>query len=311
MFHLCHKSRWAKIQRIHLSSLITIGGRNIAPLFVKAIPLTLSTFWRYLLLLPFLAIGAFLFSLLTVIPIVGFFIPMIVNTALLILGLRCALAAHGYHNTLDNGKLLTFSFAFGVLFELFGQLLGIVSGAVIALAIEAGVEFDPLGLFVGLFGVSLYWSGLLLALLSPTALIIAVLAVPMTGAAHAMTYRGRYVRLFEGFGSGLLSLLFVLAVWLIAGNMYAIIGEIWTVFGLIVTAAWAFFEGEPIPWAITLEPWTALSSTLLMACASSWFFATAVLAWEARNQRAPAPRKPEHMTTNIRELRLARSNRGP
>lgn len=285
------------------------------PLFLKAIPLTFSTFWRYLILLPFLVIGAFLFSLLGIIPIVGFFVPGIVGAALTILGLRCALAARGHHNTLDNSKLLIFSFVFGLIFMIFGWLLSYTYAGIIIAADHFNLEIEPLGLLIGLFGVSYYWSSILLALLSPAAFAIAVMTVPMTAAAYAMTYRGGDIRAFYGFGTGIVSLLIVQGVWLIAGNLYSIVGEVWAVFGLLATTIWAFIQGEPLPWDLSLDPWTAFMSTLLMTLASSWFFATAVLAWEFKQKRAAARitglnAASEVSSDDIRALRIKRNKDG-
>ena len=42
------------------------------PLFIRALPLSLKTFWRYLILLPFLAVAAFALSLAGMIPVLDF-----------------------------------------------------------------------------------------------------------------------------------------------------------------------------------------------------------------------------------------------
>ncbi|WP_208354468.1 hypothetical protein [Pseudaestuariivita rosea] len=258
------------------------------PLFIKAIPLSFKTFWRYLLLLPFLAIAAFVLSLAAFIPIAGMFVPGTIAAGLTIIGLRCALAARGHGNELDIGKLLIVSVIFCVInsvADLFIRFTG--QGIVWGLG-QVGVELDPIGLFVGLLGLSYYWSGMLLALLSPTALVAAAFAVPMTAAAASATPRGGDIKAFFGFGSGLLGLMFVMAVWLFSGRFFAIFGEIWTTFGLMATALWSWFQDEGLPWEISLDPWTAFASTIFMTWASSWFFATAVLTWERKVERQKA-----------------------
>jgi len=295
-------------------------GGFIIPLFIQSIPLTFLTAGRYLLLLPILALLALAYTLLSVIPIIGWFVPGMVTAGLFIMGLRCALAARGYGNRLDGNKMTWFSFIFSIIFVALEWLRDFVLLGLFEVAQALDLTFDPLdptellvGLFVGLFSVSPYWTGMLLALLSPTALIIALMAVPMTAAAHEMTFRGRDISPFYGFGKGAFSLMVVLAVWLLAGNMYAFVGEVWTMLGLMATALWAVITGNPLPWEISLNPWSALISTLGMALASSWFFATAVLAWErktaqdatARSIYTPAPVS----TADVRNLRLRRERK--
>ncbi len=258
------------------------------PLFLQALPLSFKTFWRYLILLPFLAIGAFVVSLAGFIPILGLIVPGTVSAGLVIIGLRCALAARGHGNELDLGRLLTASLIFCVINIVADLLLTAVHWAMAWGADQAGLEIDPIGLLVGLLGLSYYWAAILLALLSPSALVVAALAVPMTAAAASATPRGREADVFFGLGTGLLGLMIVMAVWLFGGHIFSVFGEIWTTFGLLATALWAWFQDEGLPWKLSLDPWTALFSTLFMTWASSWFFATAVLTWERAVERGKA-----------------------
>ena len=75
------------------------------PLFLRSLPLSLKTFWRYLILLPFLGILALLLSLLSIVPVLGLLVPAAVSAYLVIAGLRCALAAHDRGDVLDIGRL--------------------------------------------------------------------------------------------------------------------------------------------------------------------------------------------------------------
>ncbi len=265
------------------------------PLFLQSIPLSLKTFWRYLLILPLLAIAALVVSLVGLFPIVGIFVPGTVSAGLVIMGLRCALRARGHGNELNGLQLLVVSVIFGMLNVAVGlavPLGGWVVGTVLELA---GVTEDPgalvVGLFVGLFGVSVYWSGILLFVLLPQGIATAVMAVPMTAAAYSANSRSHGTRLFFGFGAGVPSLLVVTAVWLIGGHFFSIFGEVWTTLGLMVTALWAFVQGESLPWEITINRWSALGGTLFMTWASSWFFATAVLAWERKVESGKVQRQ--------------------
>ncbi len=84
--------------------------------------------------------------------------------------------------------------------------------------VYAGIEVDPLGLFVGLFRVSPYWTGVLFAFLAPVAFTSAAFVVPLTGAAAATSGRGWDYRAFAGFGQGVIGLMIVMAVWLLSGH---------------------------------------------------------------------------------------------
>lgn len=281
------------------------------PIFLRSLPLSLATFWRYLILLPFLAIFAFLFSLLSFIPIAGLLVPGIVSAGLLIVGLRCALAAKGYRNPLDHGKLLTISAVYCVIFIGIDLVTdGLTYGVFRGLA-AAGVEFDPIGLFVGLFGVSAYWSGVLLALLAPSAIVMAAFAVPMTGAAVAATPKGGDINYIFGLGRGILSLLIVMMVWLFAGHMFSIFGEVWTTFGVMAFALMEWINGDGFSLELVPTRFNAVGGVLFMTWASSWFFATAVLVWESVVSRQKALRQVQResgrpSTDDIRALRRSR-----
>lgn len=281
------------------------------PIFIRSLPLSLKTFWRYLILLPFLGIGAFFLSLFSVIPFVGFLVPGMVGVWLTVMGLRCALLARGYVRPIDAGAVLTVCLYFSVIFIGVGVILNAIMWVIPWALTQAGVELDPLGLFVGLFGVSPYWSGLLLAILAPIAFANAAFAVPLTAAAASTGARGWDHRAFAGFGRGAIGLSIVMAVWMFSGHLFSFFGEIWTVFGLILSVFWALAEGESLPFQTDLAPWTVLRGTLIMAWASSWYFATAVLTWEHYADLVPIHeriRTTDRMATSdaMRALRQSR-----
>lgn len=285
------------------------------PLFLQALPLSFRTFWRYLILLPCLAVGAFVVSLASFIPILGWLVPGTISAGLVIIGIRCALKARGHGNELDMHKLLRVSLIFcaiGIVVDLF---VPAVQWAVLWGLEQVGVEVDPIGLLVGLLGVSYYWAAILLALLSPSALVAAALAVPMTAAAFSATPRGRETEVFFGLGSGLIGLLIVMTVWMFGGQIFSIFGEIWTTFGLLASALWALLQGEAPPWELSLDPLSAFGSTLFMTWASSWFFATAVLTWERKVELSKTNRAADIdanrvSTDDLRDLRKMRNDRG-
>lgn len=288
------------------------------PLFLQALPLSFQTFWRYLILLPFLAVGAFVISFAGFIPILGMLVPGVVSAGLVIIGIRCALKARGHGNQLDFGRLLRISLIFCAINIVVNLVLPTVHW-VMARGLElVGIELDPIGLLVGLLGLSYYWAAVLLAMLSPSALITAALAVPMTAAAVSATPRARHTDVFFGFGTGILGLMVVMLVWLFAGRFFSIFGEVWATFGLLATALFAWLQGEGLPWELSLDPWTALVSTLFMTWASSWFFATAVLTWECKVEQISADRAARidanHVSSDdLRTLRAKRmqSDHGP
>ena len=283
------------------------------PIMLQALPLSLATFWRYLILLPFLGIGALVLSLAGFIPVLGLVVPGMVSALMTIVGLRCALAARGHGSPPDMGHLLTISLIYGVILVFTGLFAGLAQRGIVLALTYAGVAFDPLGLLRGVFGLSYYWASILLALLSPEAIVVAALAVPMTGAAAASRRRADPAYL-SGLGSGLVSLLIVMTVWLFCGHVFALAGEVWTGLFLIVTTLLELYDGADWAWPLSIHPRSLLGATLLMSWASSWFFATAVLCWERRVARDEAERRAQTeagrvSSSDIRALRQARMRR--
>lgn len=283
-------------------------------IFIKALPLSLFTFWRYLILLPFLGIGALVLSIFSIVPFVGWLVPGMVSVWLSVMGLRCALFARGYMQPISGGTVLNICLFFSVIFMVVGILLNLFMGGMLWAITQAGITIDPLGLFVGALGVSPYWSGILLGFLAPIAFTTAAFAVPLTAAAASTGANGWDYKAFSGFGRGVIGLSIVMAVWMFSGHMFSFFGEVWTVFGLIVGVLLALKDGETLAFQTDLAPWTALRSTLIMAWASSWYFATAVLTWEHYAQKKPTDLRPKHTpepaasTDDIRALRHARMN---
>lgn len=281
------------------------------PIFIQALPLSLATFWRYLIFLPVIAIGAIFLSLFSLLPIIGLLVPGMVGVWMTVMGLRCALAARGHVQPLDGGTLLTVCLFFSVIFAGVGMVVNGVVWLIVSAMQLAGVELDPIGLFVGLFGISPYWTATLLAILAPMAIANAAFAVPLTAAAAATEAKGWDYKAFAGFGYGIIGLAIVSAIWLFSGHMYAIFGEIWAMFGLVFVAFNALAAGEALPFATDLSPLSALRSVLIMTWASSWYFATAVLTWERFAETRPINTATESvqkaLTTNdIRALRQSR-----
>jgi hypothetical protein len=292
------------------------------PLFIQSLPLSFQTFWRYLILLPFLAALCFSLYLLILVPFLGYVVPGTISALCLLVGFRVALAARGHYAPPDIGQLLSVSLGFCILNILFSFLLEPLAfvfqfliGAVISPVLGLLSKIPLIGDYVG--------AAMILSLLFSTAVVVAFytsfLAVPMTSAAAAIGQRrGRAANPVDGFGTGLFSLMLITCVWFFVGQWFAIFGEVGTTFLLMLDALTAYLNGDEIGEDWTLKPGTLLGGTLFMAWASSWFFATSVLAWEKATARREVVRK-ESMTIerispdSLRALREARERgqRGP
>jgi hypothetical protein len=133
----------------------------------------------------------------------------------------------------------------------------------------------------------------------------------MVGAAYAASPKGGDINYFSGFGKGMFSLLLVMVVWLFGGHMFSIFGEVWTVFGMIAFAIWDIVRGEPLTWELMPAVPFVLGGVLVMTWASSWFFATAVLAWEdvVSRQMADVERQRNAGRPTAEDIRALRQSR--
>ncbi|WP_373636823.1 hypothetical protein [Yoonia sp. BS5-3] len=265
-----------------------------------------------MILLPFLGIGAVVLSIFSIFPFVGWLVPGMISVWLSLMGLRCALFARGYTQPISGGTLLTVCLYFSVIFLIVGVLVNAVMTGIVWAATAAGMPIDPLALFAGVFGTSPYRSAILMGFLAPVALTSAAFAVPLAAAAASTGPGGWDYRAFFGFGRGIIGLSIIMAIWMFSGHMFSFFGEIWTLLGLMAALVIALKEGEALPFQTDLAPWTALRGTLIMAWASSWYFATAVLTWEHYAGKSSGQRKaqttpaPAVHTDDIRALRHAR-----
>ncbi|GHC49751.1 hypothetical protein [Neogemmobacter tilapiae] len=279
------------------------------PLFIQSLPLSLSTFWRYLILLPFLALATVLILFATAfVPLVGFLLPGMASAFVTLIGLRCALAAKGYANTPDLGKLVGGSLLFSLL-NIFVSLL------VTALFVASQMALTLAGLETGA-GVAM--ASLILPMVLLTAYSCAM-AVPMTATAVAATDKAQKPDPFWGFGAGLFSIAVPVVLGVILTLPTGLATEIW-LFGMALYSALvtALSSVEnPEPWGIQIAWGAVILSTLILTWFSSWFFATAVLAWEKtksqREERRKAPAIERVSSDSLRALREARERgqRGP
>lgn len=291
------------------------------PLFLAALPLSFQTFWRYLILLPFLMIAATLLSLASIVPIFGFLVPGIVSAFCTISGVRCALAARGHRNPWEAGHLFRLSLIFAVVNVI---VISVISFCGRYIAPFTGRMLAPLAETVGGNPVTWSFASSLLIPVLLTSAYSAAIAVPMV-AATADNRRGATSGVLDGFGTGLFSLLLVSAVWLYLGNVLSIFGEGGLVLLMMLSAIMSLINGEEIRWSLTSGPGVFLVRMLLITWASSWLFATAVIGWELWSTRQRTGRKvlpPQKSgnhpvipvgshtstATDLRALRLARQN---
>jgi hypothetical protein len=262
------------------------------PLFILSLPLSFQTFWRYLLLLPLLAMFAIVFSLIAgLIPLFNYLVPGTVSAFFVICGLRCALTAHGHRNDQGTGQLLQHSVVFCVINAIAAAVIGLVVASGLKLVLAAvGTEGTAIGILSGWLGWSPYWTTLFVIGMLPYALYASAIAVPMTEAAAGGDHARSGIAVLFGAGAGLFSLTLVFMVWVFVGSLFSVFGEVWTMFAMIISALFAIMSAREIPWDWSLARFSLLGSTLFMTWASAWFYATAVLAWEQVRQSSQQAR---------------------
>ena len=285
------------------------------PLFIRALPLSLKTFWRYLILLPFLAVAAFALSLAGMIPVFGLLVPGAVSAGLILMGLRCALAARGHGGELDVGRLMTVSLIFGLIGSVGGFLANMAYRALYLVLSHAGITINPLGIFAGFLHLTPYWTVMSALLSLPYALLVSALTVPATSAAASASHRGPDAGALFGLGTGIFGLCIPFLFSMFAGGLLSFFGEIAAMFALLATALLAMINGTDLPWEWSIDPGSLLGGTLVMTWAASWFYATAVLYWERameKDTRTKAGRAEASRvtSTDIRALRQTREQRG-
>lgn len=281
------------------------------PLFLQALPLSLKTFWRYLLVLPMLGIVALLMSLAGLIPGIGYFVPGTVAAYCLMTGLLCALAARGHRVDADFGQMVRAGLVFCLINIAATFVLDHVAD-VLVLAIVLALRV----LDLAAEGGSAVWY--LLggkATIYPLLLLFwsAALAVPMTAAVADASDRGTGVNPFAMLGTGVFGLSLITVVWMAGGRFLAIFGEVMTMFALFIETIRAVIVGEDPRWDWSLNPSTLLGGTLFMAWASSWFFSAAVLYWERATEKRRARAVSSLNATRVSsdDLRALRNARMP
>jgi hypothetical protein len=253
---------------------------------------------------------AFLLLLSSFLPIIGYLVPGTVAVFCMMVGLRCALTARGHGNSPDFGALLRASILFCVVNIVATFLIGLVAGA-IYYVIRFAVPLLGIGADNPQHATAWIGGGTITIYLILLCIYSSAIAVPMTAAAAAATDRGRPSSPIFGLGTGMFSLTLIMLVWMFGGNFFSIFGEVTTIFFMLATALFAAINGEEIPWEWSFDTGKLMGATLFMIWASSWFFATAVLAWEKACRRieqgSVAAKEVQRVSgADIRALREAR-----
>jgi hypothetical protein len=280
------------------------------PLFLRALPLTLKTLPHYILTLPFLVVLVLLFSILALIPLVGLIVPGAITAFCAMIGFRCALAAHGDGNEPNLLGLFGASLLFSVINLL--AMLVVVAFALAFTVLSVGVPQDMTSWWdlVEFLDRNDGWIAYLqLVLVSAYA---AAMAVPMTTVAEACTPGARRPDALKGFGTGFISLMIVLAVSAIVSEYFGFFAEIWIYLGLLSFWVVMYMVGGELP-DLPLPDLGFAVAVLAVIGMSCWFFATAVLAWDATRTRkgktADIPLPAAHATLD--DLRALRESRMP
>lgn len=280
------------------------------PLFLKSLPLSLKTLWRYLFLLPFLtAFTTAATYAAAFIPIIGLIVPGVMSVLCTLAGLRCALNAYGHDSDLDLGKLIRASFGYFVLGIVISVFLFVLTAALAQVASLTGSGTVGPGSRDTGFGLPEI-SMLLLFLCA--LLFMAAMAVPMTAAAATATVRGSQSDLFWGFGAGTISLAIVWVLGSIGCAVLFFAFHQWVAWFVILQSDVSDLVQRflALPHKEIVIPVMG-GSILFVVWTTCWFFATAVLAWDrARTRQVARVRKPVDVprvsSEELRALRKAR-----
>lgn len=253
------------------------------PLFLRALPLSITTLWHYIFVLPLVVVVSAPFTLLTLIPLVGWPISMTIATFISLAGYRCALAAFGRGNEPSLFRLLRASFSLGLITTLAAAVMMIVAVGIGWVLIRVG--FSDVMQVPPAFAVP-YAGGLAaMSYLVLISVFFCAMAVPMTAVAQAATTKGRDPDPLFGFGAGLFSLLIAWGAWFAGLILLGFAATLLESIAIGLAVAVAEYTEVPLEEEVKID-WVALViATVYFLWGTCWFCATAVLAWERRIQR--------------------------
>jgi hypothetical protein len=283
--------------------------------------LSFSVLWRYLIVLPFLAIPCGLIAIVaSFFPLIGIVIATGALTFVMMIGFRSAFQAIRAGNDLDFGQLVKASLIFGIAQILLGLLVGLVVIAAFAVMALIDPEVAPLlrnpraniAAITGFFQTSEMTQIISMGSFVLLQAISAVIAVPMAGAAHSATPNDPGTDIWRGLGSSFWAILAILLVCYGVGTLSGLYDGLGLAGLFTVSAAIAAVAGEPIIWVTPQHGLWLLGCIVFLIWTSCWYFAAAALGWNKhlhdRQQAIAAIHRPQHVDADgLRALREARS----
>jgi hypothetical protein len=310
-------------------------------LVANAFFLSFSTLWRYLMVLPFVAIPGlavvFSLSLLVVgggVVFLVLFSPLLVGTLLtlvmiflitsfscfnIMVGCRAAFGAMGRVNELDFGRLVGKSMTFTLLQMAVSVFLVVVAAGVFAsiylLAPEGTLSTGSMMANPQQFMAEVATHPATLAVAAAAMLaslgLSALLSVPMAGSAISATPKMGPTDPFLGIGTAFFPVFVVLIA---TGVLCTVTGAYAMSAGLIsmlISNAILLMSNQPMIWPELEFTLLSAAMTLLVIWASCWFYAAAALGWKRyTDQRdAAVAATAEYERFNPEELRALREKR--
>ncbi len=251
------------------------------PLFLRALPLSVTTLWHYVFVLPLVLIVAVPFTVLTLIPLAGWPVSMVIATFLGLAGYRSALAAHGRGNEPSLFRLARASISLGLINTLAATAIMIVAIGIGWVLIRFGFQ-DLIAV-----PVAVPFAGGLAAMsyLLLVSFYFCAMAVPMTAVAHAATTKGRDPDPFFGFGAGFGSLLVAWGAWYAGLFQLGFAATLLDSIASGLAIAVSEYTEVPLEEEVTIDWVPLVIAVLYFLWGTCWFCATAVLAWERRIAR--------------------------
>ena len=277
------------------------------PIILQALPLSLGTFWRYLLVLPFMIVVLAMLFIATIIPLLGLPAMGAAITYSMVVGLSCALLARGHVDLVGFGGKLKISVLYGL-----ATIALAVFAVGIAYLVTTVFKSDLLASLRAEEITALFNAGSVLAYILAL-LWLAAIAVPIT-AAEIERKTTESVGLVSGFGVGMFGLVLINLVGIFIGNYFWTNADIPAIIHQLQEMVAAQFTGLPYEWTLHIDPIRLLAGFLFMIWATSWYSTAAVLYWERKvAQRAVARAKAQQLLRvsheDLRALRLARDQR--
>jgi len=226
--------------------------------FPRTILLSLSVFWRMLIIMPlfFLIVGALSFAIAMYVPIIGVFIASIMVAIsvmfLSFLCLRAGLAATAGVGPMDFGRLVAASIKYGLFLTIISGIAGLMASGIIAVLYKNGFRDAAAGLgqyyTTGASDLLSLNPAFLIGLgfyIIATSALYAAMVIPMTATAAAKPGDAK-PDFFEGAGVNFISLVIL---FLIASILTTQLGAIGKGVVFLFSMAELVMTGGLVEWA--------------------------------------------------------------